>query len=187
METKQCTKCNEVKPLSSFSKGTRNASTFRGAREVGRVIYKSTCKVCDAAYAKAWRAANPDYQKRQRAKRARVETLSVDPMLRSFVSCRVADAKARAAARNLPYDLDREYMLAIWDGVCALSGVPINCHKGSMYIGSIDRVNPELGYVKGNVQWVSWQVNRAKGEYSLEDLITMCRAVVERAETIRKE
>jgi hypothetical protein len=65
--------------------------------------------------------------------------------------------------------------------------MPINCDKGSMYIGSIDRVRPELGYVKGNVQWVSWQVNRAKGEYPLEDLITMCRAVVERAETIRKE
>ena len=187
METKQCTRCSELKPITQFSKGTRKATTFRGAREVGKAVYKPTCKTCDAEYARKWRENNPDYNRRnKRSQREAAARGDTDPMLRSFVSCRVADAKARAAKSNLPYNLDNEYMLSLWDGVCALTGMPINTEKGSMYIGSIDKIQPELGYTKGNVQWVSWQVNRAKGEYTLGDLITMCRAVVERAETIPK-
>ena len=34
------------------------------------------------------------------------------------------------------------------------------------------------GYVPGNVQWVSWRVNRAKGEQTQEQFLEMCRAVL---------
>lgn len=187
MEMKRCTKCDEVKCLSDFSRSTRRASTFRGAREVGKVSYKATCKACDAAYNRAWRMRNPQYQQKARKRRRDGVVPEHSAMLRSFVSCRVSDAKARAAAKGLPFDLDNEYMLSLWDGVCSVSEMPINCDKGSLYIGSIDKIDPDKGYVRGNVQWVSWQLNRAKGEYPLDVLITMCRAVLERAETIRKE
>ena len=39
---------------------------------------------------------------------------------------------------------------------------------------SIDRIKPELGYIKGNVRLVTYQVNMAKGVYTDEDFFTMC-------------
>ena len=51
-------------------------------------------------------------------------------------------------------------------------------------VGSVDCIEPTLGYVKGNVQWVSWKVNRAKGDLSNEEFLNMCKAVIEGATTI---
>lgn len=54
---------------------------------------------------------------------------------------------------------------------------------GSHKSAHLDRIIPELGYIKGNVQWISGRANRIKYDASLDEL----RAIVawlERAETI---
>lgn len=190
METKQCIRCGVIKPVTEFAKANRKATTFRGAREVGKVHYRSECKACAAAYAQAFRDANPGYHTRaaQAArKQARAALSAYGDLERSFTSMRVADAKARAAKKGVPFNIDVLYMLEMWTGVCELTGLPINMEKCSLDIASIDRIVPSEGYVKGNVRWVSWKVNRAKGEMPDSELISLCRAVLERAETIRKE
>ena len=42
--------------------------------------------------------------------------------------------------------------------------------KGNWRSPSLDRIIPELGYVKGNVVIVSFKVNRVKNNSSLEEL-----------------
>lgn len=190
METKQCIRCNEVKPIEMFAKSNRKPTTFRGAREVGRTIYRSECKKCASEYAIKFREAHPGYTSRAAAearKLAKSELLKYSPLERSFSAARICDAKARAAKKGVPFDIDTLYMLSIYTGICALTGLPLVMEKGSLDIASIDRIVPEKGYTKGNVRWVSWKVNRAKGEMSDSDLISLCRAVLESAETIRKE
>ncbi len=52
---------------------------------------------------------------------------------------------------------------------------------------SIDRIKPELGYVKGNTQLLCWVVNRAKGDLSGDTFFKMCKIINERATTIEKQ
>lgn len=57
---------------------------------------------------------------------------------------------------------------------CPLLGVEINYAVNAGFAvpnsPSIDRINPKLGYVKGNVWIVSWRANRIKNDSSLEEL-----------------
>jgi hypothetical protein len=51
--------------------------------------------------------------------------------------------------------------------VCPILGIPIIKQKGRFKANSpsLDRVNNKKGYVKGNVQVISWQANMLKGEH----------------------
>ncbi len=64
---------------------------------------------------------------------------------------------------NLRAQLDRQ------DWCCALTGIPFSEERTSAGAGgrdlapSPDRIDPGSGYVSGNVQWILWCINRAKG------------------------
>ena len=49
---------------------------------------------------------------------------------------------------------------------------------GTHLAPSPDRIDPGKGYVLGNVRWVLWAVNRAKGEMDDNLFIDICRAVI---------
>ena len=42
---------------------------------------------------------------------------------------------------------------------------------------SIDRIDSQFGYIKGNVQLVHKMVNMCKQQYEQEDFLRMCEAV----------
>ena len=66
---------------------------------------------------------------------------------------------------------------------CALSGVdlflPKNNSKSELKKAnaSIDRIDSSLGYVKGNVQWVTKTINIMKNTMSQEEFISVCNSV----------
>lgn len=178
METKQCSACKQTLTVDNFSKSNRGANTYRGRLSGTR--YSSRCKSCASDYAREWRKANPHYGSHRKGKK-----LTDDEVLkRSFVRARLCDARARAAKYGKPIDIDFQYLYDLLDMKCAISKLPINMIKGSLDVASLDCIVPNLGYTKGNVQWLSWRVNRAKGEQSQEDFISMCKAVFEGATTI---
>lgn len=43
---------------------------------------------------------------------------------------------------------------------------------------SVDRIDNTKGYVKGNIQVISWGANRLKGTLSIEQMVTMARAIL---------
>ena len=61
---------------------------------------------------------------------------------------------------------------------CALTGVSLVIEVGHPLCISLDQVNPSLGYIEGNVQWLAWCINRAKGDLTTTDFIDMCGAVL---------
>lgn len=68
---------------------------------------------------------------------------------------------------------------------CELTGIPVNWEKDSLNMGSIDRIVPELGYVKGNIRVVIFQINLMKNifndeviKYVLKQLITYRTSVL---------
>jgi hypothetical protein len=96
--------------------------------------------------------------------------------------------KSECKRKGIEYNLTPEYLESIWTGVCPIFNVPIEraSHgRGSHHSAHLDRLDPNKGYVIGNVSWISGRANRIKYNATVEEL----RAVVdwmERATTIPK-
>lgn len=81
--------------------------------------------------------------------------------------------KSSANYQGIPYDLDKYYLESIWTGKCAIFGTDIfikTDRKKSREHAEVDKINPQLGYVRGNVQWASHRANRLKDNATIEEL-----------------
>jgi len=75
-------------------------------------------------------------------------------------------------------DIDEAYLESIWTGFCAISNVPIEMKtrnighykKSSLTTASLDRIDSNKGYVKGNVQFVAYGLNLAKNNFTNDEL-----------------
>jgi len=105
-----------------------------------------------------------------------------------FLSARQRTEKSKYKAANvnnyegvIQFDITENYLYSIYEsqrGKCALSGREMTLGKPENGFPdknamSLDRIIPLLGYVKGNVRFVTHQVNMAKGMYNDEDLIQL--------------
>jgi hypothetical protein len=122
-----------------------------------------------------WRAANPEKVKATNAKFYEQNKASYIKRNQSYyqnnwVNVVLAGAKRRARKMNLPFDLKIDD-IKIPD-VCPALGIPIYPGDGTTHDGSpsLDRIIPELGYIKGNVVVISHKANRIKSNGSLSDL-----------------
>lgn len=80
-----------------------------------------------------------------------------------------ARAKDRARARNLPFNLTANDVVV--PPICPALGIPlVTGQKRSAMSPSLDRIQPGLGYVSGNVRVLSDRANRMKGDLSLPQL-----------------
>lgn len=78
--------------------------------------------------------------------------------------------KLRAKKKGLPFDLSLDDL--VFPDVCPVLGIPMVARSGGFNDNSpsIDRIIPANGYVKGNVQIISYRANRIKCHASLSDL-----------------
>lgn len=79
-----------------------------------------------------------------------------------------------AKERGLEFDVDHEYLESIYpaDGICPVLGLEmvIGSQHRTCASPSLDRINNDVGYVRGNLVWMSWIANKIKGNYSIEQL-----------------
>lgn len=86
-------------------------------------------------------------------------------------------------------DFDIEYLKEVWDnqnGICPISNIRLilktnKTKKEQLSIchASIDRIKPELGYIKGNIRFISVMANYAiNDKFSDDDLYMFCKTVV---------
>ena len=113
-----------------------------------------------------WREKNREHLKSKSAQRR----------LTKRAACLVAAARVRARRRNIAFNLtdaDVEMIQRTIDaGVCQVSGVPlVLVGPRGPYSPSLDRINPALGYVSGNVRVVAWALNCAMGDWGLEPVL----------------
>lgn len=84
------------------------------------------------------------------------------------------------------YDIDTKYMLELWHqqkGRCFYTGIfmsPPFFDSGDRFSASIERLDSNKGYIKGNVVWASVFVNRAKSNAGIPEFVFMCKMVSER-------
>ena len=105
----------------------------------------------------------------------------------------VANARSRAKKRNIPFELTRDDVMSMFEsqeGLCYYSGIKLNVVKSDAskthdpFKMSLDCVDPDLGYVKGNVVWCAYCVNALKLKMSQELMIDVCRSIVKKADSV---
>ena len=86
--------------------------------------------------------------------------------------------KARAKATNIEFDLEVEDIVI--PNICPILQIPINKNASKMSPDSVsvDRVDNNRGYIKGNVRVISMSANRKKNDltlYEAEQLVAYMR------------
>lgn len=85
-----------------------------------------------------------------------------------------------AMDRGLEFSVSREYAWDIFvkqNRKCKLSGLDIVF--GKSITASLDRIDSNLGYLEGNIQWLHKAVNRMKSNLIQDDFINFCRLITE--------
>lgn len=165
-----CRTCGVVKQLNEFPH-QMNRNNFRGS---GESTYRKHCKACVATAAKQRRAAGYTPSGKVTAYPI-AERLTVSACRR-----RAQDAKQRATKSGIRYEVDGDYLYTVYkqqQGLCAISKLPLSIIKGEHHVLSLDQIDAGAGYVRGNVQWLSWAVNRAKGDLGTSEFIELCRII----------
>ena len=174
MESKICKQCGIEKSIDEFSR-LKPVKSFKYTHQP----HHTYCKRCNADRAKQWRKDKPKYNGSGKVKNIPKE----DRLLMSAIRQRLVDARGRCKKFNKPEPLVTDmYLYELYknqERKCALSGVPLDLIKESPYCLSLDQIDPGKGYEEGNVQWLTWAVNRAKGEMSTPMFLSMCEIILE--------
>ena len=90
----------------------------------------------------------------------------------------LANARHRAAVKNLPFDLTVEWITSRWTGRCEYCDVQFDVLGHKAFAPSIDRVDPTRGYTQDNCRLVIWAVNMLKSQFSDDEVALIARAIV---------
>lgn len=160
-------------------------------REKLRQYHKKWCeanpeKVIE--YSRTYRKENAaEISQRAKAKRANEEIgdkLRKDDRIYrqssvyTFLSCKFGHLKKERhrnkKSEKYCLDITLEYLLKLWDEQnhkCAISGKEMSCNFNDLFGISVDRIDPAIGYVEGNVQLVCQGINFAKNKYTNDEML----------------
>lgn len=144
---KVCTKCQVAKPLEDFSPSKRTKDGLH-----------CWCKQCSKEAARVWRKTKPDQYKRnyERYHAAHAGIKQIHSELRRRkdpIHVMLTGAKNRAKQEGARFNITSSDVERVTH--CPILGIELDYFsKGSgtnaPNMASLDRVDPELGYVKGN-------------------------------------
>lgn len=160
---KICTICLQEKSIESFTMDKHSSTGYR-----------NQCKECIRKRTKeqrVWERRKEGYNASMRKYRGTIK---------GALHTSLSAAKRRSKNSNIPFDLDIEYLIDLFEkqeGKCALTG-DIMIPKSGRTSPSLDRMDPTLGYVRGNVQWTTWKSNCIKQDMNMEELFIFCEKVL---------
>ena len=92
-----------------------------------------------------------------------------------------------AIQRGYEFCITMEYIWKIYEKqnrMCPLSNLPIvffpDSNRRQYQTASLDRIDSNLGYIKGNIQVVNKVINQMKSYFSEEEFIAFCNLVAKR-------
>lgn len=150
-KTRVCTTCRVEKRISEF---TRNKSQPSG--------YMGYCKECNNKRNKIYRR---DHDNLARACKRVYGYLS-----------------RRVRVKGIDLDFGPEFIEGLYNdqhGYCAYTGDKLSLQAGLPSTMSVDRVDSSLGYTKKNVKLVTWEVNNAKQDRTMESFVLLCKKVID--------
>jgi len=140
------------------------------------------CKKCKQDYDTEYRKSKKvvDYQNsqeyRDRKKEYRAFIADHTPEVTMY-NC----AKHRSKKNNLPFNI--EISDIIIPEVCPILNIPLISKHNGEYGGapnspSLDRIIPNLGYVKGNIMVISLKANMMKNNANINELRLFCKNIL---------
>lgn len=176
---KQCSQCKQMLPVGDFFKNKRLSDGLR-----------SYCKKCAAQSKKRWLENGGKEKSRQVRKqwyknggKEKMQSYVKANPVKVITSNLLKGARRRAKEKSLPFDIDLDYVRSIVGenaelaSHCPVFGFALDwsCQRnnGGKVLPnspSIDRIDPERGYVKGNIKIISFRANQIKSDASHEEL-----------------
>ena len=94
---------------------------------------------------------------------------------RKIIGSVISNAKSRTKKN---FNIDNEYLTSIYpkNNLCPILGIEMEFGGGIASrkdSPSLDRINPEKGYVKGNVHWICYRANEIKSNLTIDELILL--------------
>lgn len=91
-------------------------------------------------------------------------------------------ARARSKQRKEVTDINVEYLKEVWEnqnGICPYTGIKMEISRTSRdedvkktpIKASLDRIDPNKGYIKGNVEFVCYCINVMKNDFTKKEMI----------------
>lgn len=168
---KKCTKCNKNKELDDFynHNKTKDGKTHH-------------CKECMTAYRKLNAEKTKLYMRElrktnnEKVKKSRRNSYrNTPPNLKVFYQ-----SKSRANTRNIEFNIEPEDIFIPQE--CPYLKVPfiIGTKENYQYTHSLDRIDNDKGYIKGNVEIISKKANSMKNNATNEELISFALEVIKR-------
>jgi hypothetical protein len=90
------------------------------------------------------------------------------------------DSKYRAGKKNIDFDLDFDYLRKLvleQKALCFYTGSSFNLND-KLENMSLDRINSDKGYIKGNVVWCLAGINFLKFTRTYGETIKVCKQLV---------
>jgi len=166
-----CSHCGKIFP--------RTLAEYNRSKRVGRLSYCSGSCAASENNRKSPRSGNIDNLNSANRK---------DKFSPFRYAMKIVRARSKQNNRK-SYDIDIEYLNEIWKkqhGKCPYTGWDLELPRTSFgwedepntRRASLDRIDNSLGYVKGNVRFVSVMANYCRNEFDDENVIEFCNAVV---------
>ena len=99
---------------------------------------------------------------------------------KSYISYELIKIRSRCKREGKDYDLSTEKVYDILvkqQFLCAISNLPLSHQTSTLMSCSIDRLDPEKGYLLNNIQITSYAINIMKNRLKLEEFFSLCHAV----------
>lgn len=158
-----------VLPVTNFSKSNYSSTGFR-----------SWCKDCINS------ERNSEYNKKKckeyyETRGRELAKISKERDIRKYL---YNSAKVRAKQRNEEFSITIEDIVV--PDVCPIFGIPLEYHREIKQDNSysLDRIDSNKGYIKGNVWVISLRANRIKNDSTPEELRLIADKVEEKLRTM---
>lgn len=96
--------------------------------------------------------------------------------------------RSRSKTRGEKSDIDVKYLKEVWEkqkGICPYTGIKMEISRTSQdedikktpIKASLDRIDPSIGYLKGNVEFVCYCINVMKNDFTKEQTLNFVKQI----------
>lgn len=164
-----CSSCELIFPTDHYKH-------FRGKRY-------SYCPSCTKIKRASFRAKNKSKERINQYEWYR-ENLASPEAITFYFKRHIGQYRARALKLDIAFDLDVEFLVTLYNnqkGLCFYTNKQMgwdNKGKSKRNIMSLDRVDPDKGYTKGNVVLCTYQCNTFKSYMARQQFYDFCRLIL---------